>query len=105
MNEANVIYGLYAKMHRMEFHETKSKYMTTGSEVSIELNNKQIPKAKEYKYLGDIITPDGKLDATIKVRKNAVRGITAELTQIIGEIDQHMKVKAFIQYAHVLILL
>ena len=98
MNDANVVYGIFAKINGMEYHESKSKYMTTGNDADIQLNKKGLEKAMEYKYLGDLITPDGGIDETIKTRKGAITGMTAELNQILEEIESTNKFKAIIRY-------
>ena len=60
-------------------------YMTTtNKEMSINLAGNKLNKAEQYKYLGEIITPDGKLDETIQQRGNQITGITAELSTIIS---------------------
>ena len=72
--------------------------MTTGNDENIILDNMEIERAEHYKYLGDEITADGKLDKTIEKRKATITGMTAELNQILEEIDYVNKFRAVIQY-------
>ena len=98
LNEANIIYDIFGKLNKMQYHETKSKYMTTGKDEDIKLSGKPMQKAASYKYLGDMITPDGGIKETIQTRKGTIAGMTAELNQILEEMDYVNKFKAVLQF-------
>ena len=90
----------------MEFHPTKSMWMTTKtSDQEIELSNTILKQSSEYKYLGDILTSDGKISETITQRKNSIIGITAELNAITDELRQStIHIDAVLQYHHGIII-
>ena len=83
LNEANILFTEFQNNNRMLFHEEKSIYMTTkGTNEKIILNNKELQRKVQYKYLGDIVTYDNSYDPMIKHRSNEITGITAELNSI-----------------------
>ena len=53
-------------------------------------------RVKKSKYLGDILTPDGRIDETISQRKSAITGII-ELSTIMEEIGD-CTIEAALQY-------
>ena len=86
-----------------EKQDLKNQYNYKKSELTSARN--KLKKAEQYKYLGEIITPDGKLDETIRQRGNQITGITAELTTIISLIDDDDKpIQAVKRYHEAIIL-
>ena len=84
MNNANQVYKVFESNNRLKFHEEKSVWMSNcNQDEKVKLNNKDLVRTKEYKYLGDIITPDNTYDRMIEARRAAVRGVTAELCAIL----------------------
>ena len=67
------------------------------SPPDIILNSINIPLTKEYKYLGDIVTIDNKLQLLIWERKNVITGTVAELLNILSQTRQ-FSLLAAIQY-------
>ena len=88
-NQSNRIYSWFAQINGMKFHETKSEWISNSKkDLQINLDNKPLKRAEKAKYLGDILTPDGKIDETIAHRKSAVTGMMAELSTIMDEIGE-----------------
>ena len=105
LNKANKVYSVFETNNRPKFHEEKSVWMAKGNEYSkVYLNNKELLRTHEYKYLGDIITPDNKYDRLIETRKATVRGATAELSAIIYEISTSVNIKTIKTYYEVTII-
>ena len=83
----------------MEFHPGKTVILaTSGKHTEVKLNGQILKQVSEIEYLGDVITEDGKLDATIEQRKQKATGVTAELCAIISELGKSSKLQAIIQY-------
>ena len=102
LNEANLLYQTFQHNNRMMFHKEKSKVLSNHKEKqTITLNGTTLENTKQYKYLGDIITEDGRYDMMIKTRGNEIMGLTAELMSITGEADS---MKAIILYINAIIL-
>ena len=98
INESNQIYKWFSKINGMQFHPIKSEVVSNiKQELNIQLDGKEMKRVSSAKYLGDIITPDGKQDKTISSRRSAVTGITAEISVIMEEMID-AKFDATIQY-------
>ena len=52
---------------------------------------------KQVLPLGDILTPDGKVDETIRQRKSAITGMLAEISTIMDEMGE-CRIEAALQY-------
>ena len=67
---------VFAQKHKLEWGKDKCKTMTIGNskkeEKEWKLGGEEIGACKEYKYLGDIISQDGKNTTNLKERKNKV---------------------------------
>ena len=61
----------FAQKHKLEWGKDKCKTMTVGHPKK-EKGGEEIGACQEYKYLGDIISQDGKNTANLKERKNKV---------------------------------
>ena len=48
----------------------------TKKEVKWQLGNMEIKETQKYKYLGDIITPDGKNSENLQSKANKLQSIT-----------------------------
>ena len=81
----------------MKYHETKSEWIANSNNIKIKLDSKDLNRADKAKYLGDILTADGKLDETIAARKSTISGMVAELSCIMEEVGE-MKIEAAVQY-------
>ena len=59
--------------------------VTRGDEVkiSIKINGKILEQVKSFKYLGQIITDDGKLDTEVKSRIAMARNTFAKLKDVV----------------------
>ena len=98
INQSNIIYNWFSKVNGMKFHETKSVWLSNSKQkLDITLDDKQLPRAKNAKYLGDILTPDGKVDETIRQRKSAITGMLAEISTIMDEMGE-CRIEAALQY-------
>ena len=99
LNKANNIFNIFQNINKMEFHPIKTKIMKINSQESeIKLGEHHLEYTDKMKYLGDIISNDGKVDELIKDRKNAITGITAELVSIMSQIQNETAIKAKIQF-------
>ena len=99
LNKANIIFNIFQNINKMEFHPIKTKIMKINSQESeIKLGEHHLEYTDKMKYLGDIISNDGKIDELIKDRKNAITGITAELVSIMSQIQNETAIKAKIQF-------
>ena len=95
LNKANNIFNIFQNINKMEFHPIKTKIMKINSQESeIKLGEHHLEYTDKMKYLGDIISNDGKVDELIKDRKNAITGITAELVSIMSQIQNETAIKA-----------
>ena len=106
MNTANKQFLAFKNKNRMEFHPTKSSFLTSkNTHPLITIGSTKLQQSSEYKYLGDILTPDGKPTLTIKSRRNRITGLTAELNAIIETLHQtHLNIDAIMQYHNGIIL-
>ena len=100
LNQANKQFNAFKNKNRMEFHPTKSNFMVNKKlHPKISLGTVSLNPCTEYKYLGDILTSDDKMNATINQRKNSLTGLTAELNAILEQLDQsHLHIDAILQY-------
>ena len=99
LNKANIIFNIFQNINKMEFHPIKTKIMKINSpEPEIKLGEHHLEYTNKMKYLGDIISNDGKIDDLIKDRKNAITGMTAELVSIMAQIQNETAIKAKIQF-------
>ena len=103
LNKANKINEVYQNIKRMEFHQDKTVCMTLKERDQINLNNREIKNVKIYKYLGDVITSDGKYDEMIKQRGNVITGATIEIINIIKSIE-NINIQKIITYYNAIIL-
>ena len=103
LNKANKINEVYQNIKRMEFHQDKTVCMTLKGKDQIKLNNREIKNVKTYKYLGDIVTSDGKYDEMIKQRGNVITGATIEIINIIKSIE-NINIHKIIIYYNAIIL-
>ena len=77
MNDANKLFSAFKNKNRMEFHPIKSSFLTSkNTHPHITVGNTKLQQSAEYKYLGDILTSDGKPTSTIKSRRNRLTGLT-----------------------------
>ena len=106
LNKANVILEIFENINKMEFHPLKTKVLkiNTKSEKEIKLGINKIGYVNEIKYLGDLISNDGKIDEMLKERKNSINGITAELVTILAQINVETEIPAILQYIHGIII-
>ena len=99
MDEANKYFESFEKINKMEFHPGKTVILaTSGKETEVKLNGKPLKQVHEIEYLGDVITEDGKLDATIEQRRQKAISVTAELCAITSELGRSCELQAIIQY-------
>lgn len=99
LNKANKVYETFQNNNRLQFHEDKSVWMSSSKQpITIMLNNKELKRATEQKYLGDIICSNNKYDSMIETRKNAARGATAELNTILNETSLNEIIKTVKAY-------
>ena len=105
MNKANIILNIFENINKMEFHPKKTKVMEINSknENEILLGENKLGYVKQMKYLGDIISYDGKYDEMIRERRNVIEGITAELVTIMAQINVENEISAVIQYIQAII--
>ncbi len=76
----------FAKNHKLEWGQEKSKIMQVGKHEKNEniwkVGEMEIAKCTTYTYLGDVITQDGKNTENIENRKNKLRNTTASINSI-----------------------
>ena len=106
LNKANEMITQYQKMNLMEFHQDKSKFMTTAKEAdSIKLGNINLGITDSYLYLGDYISTNGTLKDTIESRNRSCTSTVAELNSIIEEtVDENILIDAIITYHNSIII-
>lgn len=106
LNAANRRFNCFRVQNRMEFHPTKSMWMSTKkTNEDVLLSKTTINQTQEYKYLGEIITSDGKINETILQRKNSITGITAELNAITDQLrNSQIHIDAVLQYHNHIII-
>ena len=107
LNLANIQLNCFKERNRMKFHPTKSAFITTKpiGKSTIKLGGTILEETSSYKYLGDILTSDGKLKETIAQRKNGITGVTAELNAITDSLQQSsLFIPAILQYHSAIIL-
>ena len=106
LNKANIVFEIFQNINKMEFHPIKTKVMIVNStqDDEIKLAKDKLEKVNKMKYLGDIITNNGKIDELIAERKNSISGITAELVTILAQIDSDLKITSILQYIQGIII-
>ena len=67
-------------------------------------NQSEMKKVKQYKYLGDIVTPNNTYDQMIESRKGNIRGLTAELCAIMADVKQSKPINAAVTYYNSIII-
>ena len=97
LQQSNLILEHYQLMNRMAFHPDKTKVMNNKQEIEVTLNKNQVTNTRKYKYLGDIISIDGKHTELINERRNVCAGTVAELVSINYETQQYNLI-ASVQY-------
>ena len=98
LNAANKIYEIFQDLNGMMFHKLKTVFISNTQKKDIKLNNNQIKQVKSTKYLGDIISDNGKLDENIEDRRLKVNGVVAEIRSIMMEAEEDLEIQAAIQY-------
>ena len=98
LNLANQVYEVFQNLNGMEFHETKTVFISNRNNAVIKLNNEDLEQEKAVKYLGDIISSDNKYDETIEDRKSSLNGIIAEIRSIMNEAQEEIEIKVAKQY-------
>ena len=68
------------------------------------INNVKLNQKTSSKYLGDIISDDGKLDETIEDRKMNINGTIAEIKSIMHQAEEDLEITAAKQYHEGIIL-
>ena len=105
LNQANKIYEVFQNNNRLEYHDQKSVYMRNKhKDEVITLNGKEMKKVNQYKYLGDIVTPNNTYDQMIESRKGNIRGLTAELCAIMADVKQSKPINAAVTYYNSIII-
>ena len=98
LNLANQAYEVFQNINGMQFHETKTVYISNKNKCTIKMNNEQLKQNKSVKYLGDIISDDNKYDENIEDRKTSINGILAEIRSIMNEAQEDIEITAAKQY-------
>ena len=106
MNKSNKIITQYQQMNLMEFHQDKSKYMSTEKvKATIKLGEIVLKETDSYVYLGDIISTDGTLKETIEARNKSCTSTLAELNSILEETaPENILIEAVITYHNSIII-
>ena len=92
----------FAKINKLEWGEEKCQVMQVGRKVKTPetwaLGPKNITNTTTYKYLGDIITNDGKNKSNIEARFNRTQGIIRQINTTAGsEIMRKIETKTILQ--------
>ena len=98
LNAANKIFEVFQDLNGMLFHETKTVFISNSKNSKISINNANISQKNAAKYLGDIISDDGKYDQTIEERKLNINGIIAEIKSIMYQAEEDLEITAAKQY-------
>ena len=72
----------FSLKHRLRWGQSKCKVMRIGKPTEWELGKLIIQEATSYKYLGDLITNDGKNGKNIELRKNKTQATTVTINGI-----------------------
>ena len=99
----------FAKMNKLEWGEEKCQVMQVGRKVKVPdtwaLGPKNIKNTTSYKYLGDVITNDGKNKSNIETRFNRTQGIIRQINTTAGsEIMRNIETKTILQLYETCIL-
>ena len=89
----------FAVKHKLKWGKDKCNVMQVGSgeysETKWSLGKLEIDSCMEYKYLGDLITKDGKNKRNIEERENKVMAATRKVIAICGDsVINRIEVKA-----------
>ena len=73
----------FAEINKLEWGQEKCQVMQVGKKVKVpdnwQLGEKEISNTNSYKYLGDIITNDGKNDKNILARENKMNALIRQI--------------------------
>ena len=77
----------FGKDHKLRWGQEKCQVMRVGrhkttNTTSWKIGDMQIEETKTYKYLGDVISNDGKNSKNIESRKNKINGTTISIKTI-----------------------
>ena len=91
----------FAKINKLEWGEEKCQVMQVGRKVKVPdtwaLGTKNIKNTTSYKYLGDLITNDGKNKQNIENRFNRTQGIIRQINTTAGsEIMKNIETKTIL---------
>ena len=92
----------FAKINKLEWGEEKCQVMQVGRKVKVPdtwaLGTKNITNTTSYKYLGDIITNDGKNKSNIENRFNRTQGIIRQINTTAGsEVMRKIETKTILE--------
>ena len=92
----------FAKINKLEWGEEKCQVMQVGRKVKVPntwaLGTKNITNTTSYKYLGDLITSDGKNKSNIENRFNRTQGIIRQINTTAGsEIMRNIETKTILE--------
>ena len=95
----------FAQISKLEWGESKCQVMQVGRKTKVpdewELGPKKIKNTTAYKYLGDIITSDGKYKQTIEKRSNQIQGIIRQInTMASSDIMRAVETKVLLELYH-----
>ena len=76
---------------KLELSDTKCFKMHVGKNVSncpkLSINNEEMKTSSSEKYLGDVISSSGKIDANVQMRHDKGLGIINSIMSILKEIS------------------
>ena len=92
----------FAKMNKLEWGEEKCQVMQVGRKIKVPntwaLGTKNITNTNSYKYLGDLITNDGKNKSNIENRYNRTQGIIRQINTTAGsDIMRNIETKTILE--------
>ena len=83
----------FATKHKLKWGQAKCKIMKVGKHDKTtdewKLGEMKIEETDKYRYLGDVITPDGKNFENIQSRKNKVQATTVNINTIASSETLH----------------
>ena len=99
----------FAQMSKLEWGEQKCQVMQVGRKTSVPetwaLGEKQIRNTTSYKYLGDMITNDGKNKINIEKRYNTVQSMVRLInTMAASDVMKAIESKVLLQLYHACII-
>ena len=89
---SNSITNKFIESKRLELGQNKSHRIHIGSRKNkqicpkLKVHNKQMEDSTEERYVGDIITADGKIDSNIQSRKRRGFAISGDILAILEEV-------------------